>query len=271
MPNYQLNQVNTVLLPEFQNWVDEYGLNSDRKNDGVSGNGTLYTAHYALGLKIKGLLTEKERNRLIEAVSLCFDAPGLIDRSVAKELDYQAHDDYLGLLTLAMILDKPEWTQQVLEYGKNVRCDGIDESETDPKKAKLNKLAFTALKILKFGKVNWVWNNRNYGKFHVSSWLGRRFDVTATMKLAAGKAINPIHWLYWSFYILTVGDKSSHDSWILRFHMVTACESRGFLTKFVIKKFKVKMVNKFGDFGNLLAQYFNNPENPLPKFLEGVK
>lgn len=271
MPTYQLKPINTALLPEFQDWIDEYGLNTDVKNGEPSGNGILYAAHYALGLKIKGLLTEAERDRLVQAVSLCFDAPGLLDRSVAKELDYQAHDDYLGLLTLALVLDKPEWIQQVLEYGKKVFCDGVDETEQDPKKIKLNEFAYKALKILKFGKVNWVWNNRVQRKFHVSSWLGRRFDVTGTMKLAAGKAINPFHWLYWAIYMLTVKKGDSHDSWILRFHMATATEKRGFFTKFVNRKFKEKMVAEFGDFGNLLAQYFNNPANPLPKLLEGVK
>lgn len=264
MPTYQLNPINTMPLPEFQDWTDEYGLITDVKNGGPSGNGILYTAHYALGLKNKGLLTPAERDRIIAAVELCFDLPGLIDRSVAKELDYEAHDDYIGLFTLALILEKPEWTQQVLEYGKNVRCDGIDETEQDPSKVKLNKLAFTALKILKLGKVNWVWNNRIPGKFHVSSWLGRRFDVTGTMKLAAGKLINPLHWLYWTAYMLTAGKDSSHDSWILRYHMAVSCENSGFLTRLVVKKFKKQLDGNFGSFGKLLEAYFNNPANPLP-------
>lgn len=271
MPTYELNTVNTVVLPEFQDWTDEYGLITDTKYGGPSGNGILYTAHYAIGLKAKGLLTSQERDRIVQAIELCFDKPGLCDRSVGKELDYQAHDDYLGLLTLALVLNKPEWAQQILSYGKDMRCDGIDETETDPKKIRLNKLAYTALKILKFGKVNWVWNNRVYEKFHVSSWLGRRFDVTGTMKIAAGKAINPIHFLYWSAYMFAVGDKSSHDAWILRYHMAVACEPKGFFSKWIAKKYRAKMVNKFGDFGKLLAEYFNNPANPLPSLLDGIK
>lgn len=271
MPTYQLKPINTALLPEFQDWIDEYGLNTDVKNGGPSGNGILYTAHYALGLKAKGLLNDAERDRIIAAIELCFDEPGLVDRSVAKELDYQAHDDLLGLLTLAIILNKPEWARQVLDYGKNVRCDGVDETETDPEKIRLNNLAYNALRILKFGKVNWVWNNRIPRKFHISSWLGRRFDVTGTMKLAAGKAINPAHFLYWTIYMLTVKKGDSDDSWILRFHMAMATEKRGFFTKWVTKRFRKKLEAEFGSFGSLLAEYFNNPANPLPNLCMDVK
>jgi hypothetical protein len=251
----------------IQDFTDQYGMITDVPNV-PSGNGILFTAHYVWGLAASGQLTDDKKKILIQVFRNNFVESGLMRRNPAKISDYEAHDDYLGLMGADSFLGVG-FAQEILRYGKETACDGVDES--DASKLNTNKIAYAILKVLKLGKVHWVWNNVNPGKFHVNPWLGRRLDVTGTMKMAANQPICPILWLYWSLFMLSLllfG--SDNDGYILRTHMALACEKYGFLTKLVCKAVRWKMKKKFGGMGQLLSAYFNNPDHPLVALLKDV-
>lgn len=267
---YQLTPINTVLLPEFQHWTDEFGMIIDTYDGMSSGNGILFTCHYIWGLKEKGLLNDQERQRLIQVLRNNFIQPGLMTRGPAKLGDYEAYDDYIGIMGIDAMLGS-NFVQEIYQYGKDVRCDDYDLTD-DPKKGALNKMIFSALNFFKFGRVNWVWNNKNPGKFNTPSWFGYRPDVTGTLIMARKKLINPIHWIYWAIYMLSLGlvKKDSHDAYILRTHMANACSGYGWLTEKICKYVHNKVKNDYIDFGKLLGAYFNKPEHPLVQLLYGV-
>ena len=273
--SYPLSPINTVLLPEFQAWTDEFGLVQDNDQEITTGNGILYTAHYLVGLKEKGLLTVQEQDRVMAVFHSCEVLPGVFKRAPArKDGDYQAHDDPIGIMGAEgkLFPNRKDrlLSQSIFEYGNNIRAEELDSTEQNPSKQAQNKWALWAIKLLQIPR-KYVWNNKNPGKFHVNAWLGLRIDVIATMKLATGKAICPLQWLYWAFYMLSVKKGSSHDSFILRYHMILAAEGYGPLTDMVCKKTRAKIFEVFPDFGQLLSEYFNKPQHPLVKLLENVK
>lgn len=272
MVTYALAFINTVQLPEFQDWTDQYGMILDTFDGGVGGNGNLFTAHYVIGLVLKNIITDAEKARIIQVYLNNFKQPGLLVRAPSKWNDYNAHDDIVGLMGADALLnpDTRPLTNAVYNYGKNTSCDGIDE--TRPNSATLNKILYYVLKVFKLGKVNWVWNTSLPGKFDGGSWLGRRMEVTATMKMSLKKFMWFKQWLYWAISMLSLylSKPDAHDAYILRFQMAIAAKGYGFFTDLICGLIRKKVEKDFGDFGQLLGAYFNKPNHPLVALLKGI-
>jgi hypothetical protein len=271
MPFYLPKEINTPLLPEFQAWTDVYGMIVDNPNGDTSGNGSLYTAHYVAGLAARALMTKQEKERLIQVYKNNMIIPGLFARAPSKLSDRQAHDDLFGIISADKILNPEtrDFTKQIYNYGKNTYCNGVDE--LDHEQLLINVSTYNWLNRI-FGKVRWVWNNVNPGRFHLSSWLGRRPELIATMQMTLKEDVNPFFWLYWAGIMLWTAyapNKKDHDGYILKYHSALACEGYGLVTDWICKKLRLAVKRDFGDFGQLLGEYFNKP-HPLVKLLKDV-
>ena len=274
MPSYKKTLINTVQLPEFQPWTDEYGMTLDNDKGDVGGNGNLLTAHYVVGLVKKGI-TSSEKERIIQVYKNNFRFPGVLMRAPSKPDDRNAHDDIIGLMGADASLNPDskdrQLTRAVYEHGKNNYCDGIDE--TDKEKLSFNIKIYGWLNKLFLGKVRWTWNNVVSNKFHVSSWLQRRMEMMATMQMSLKERVNPIYWLYWAavMYGWAKSKKDDHeDDDILRFHMAVASQGYGFLTNYICRKVREKVVAD-GGLGLILGEYFEKPNHPLVNLLKDIK
>lgn len=272
MPSYNKTWINTVQLPEFQPWTDEYGMTLDNDKGDVGGNGMVFTAHYVTGLVTKGI-SNNEKQRILQVYRNNFRFPGVLMRAPSKPDDREAHDDIIGLMSAdAQLNPDPKdraLTRAIYEHGKNNYCDGIDE--TDQEKLGLNQWVFKALKGLFMGKVRWVWNNVIPNKFHVSSWLQRRMEMMATMQMCLQEQVNPLYWLYWaSIMLYWAKSKADAREGLLNFHMAMACQGYGFLTNYVCAQVRNKMTAS-GGLGVVVGDYFNNPKHPLVNLLNNIK
>lgn len=264
MTNYPLAPINTVLLPEFQDWTDKYGLTQDNAQQGTTGNGVLFTAHYVYGLVANGLMTDEEKSRLLSVFDSCVQPAGILMRTPDNGGGYQAHDDLVGLMSAEalMVPNKADRkiTKKIYDYGKSANAHGIDPTEPDPKKIAMHKWAYPLLKVLGLGKIWYNWNNVNPGTFHVSAWLQRRAEVIATMQMQQNRFyVNPVYWLWWAITMMSLVMKPNteyRDGYTLRFHSALVCESFGPITAWICRKVRKVMVRDFGGFGQVLDAYF---------------
>lgn len=272
--SYDLTAINTVLLPEFQAWTDQWGLIQDNNQGITTGNGILYTAHYLYGLKQKKLLTDAELARIVAVFASCAVQPGLYKRAPqGKDGDFETHDDLLGIMgaEAAVYPDRSQraLTKALVGYGENIRANELDTTDTNATRLKQSKWALLAMKILMIPR-KYVWNNKNPGTFDVGAYLGYRRDVIATMKLATQKWMNPLDWLYWACFMLLSSTKDNSGC-VLRLHMASAAEGFGPLTNWVCDRARDKIFKAFPDFGQLLSAYFANPQHPLVNLLKDIK
>lgn len=272
MPKYPLSAINTVLLPQFQDWTDKFGLMQDNDQGDSSGNGVLFTAHYVYGLASNNLMTDAEKCRLLSVFDSCVQKVGILMRTPDNGGGYQAHDDLVGLMSAeAMMVPNKEdrhITKTIYEYGKTAKIQGTDPTEPDPKKIALHKWLYPLLKVLGLGHIWYCWNNVNPGTFHVSSWLQRRAEVIATMQMSLNNwYVNPFYWLWWAVTMLTLvyfpGDKSYRDGYTLRFHSAIVCEGFGPISRWICKKVRQAVARDYVDFGQLLSAYFGKPQHPI--------
>lgn len=270
---YQLSLINTVLLPQFQNFTDEYGLIADSSIGDPSGNGILYTAHYAVGLVEKNLINEQEKDRIMNVFENCQRLPGLFMRSPVGQNNYEEQDDLYGLMgaeaKLFPLKSDRKLTQSIYNYGININADQLDNTQTDASKQTINKWILRILNCIP-GKNRWVFNTQNPGTFDTDEWIGRMRNFVATVKMASGNNVSLFDWFYWAISMELTRYSSNNNTWILASHSAWACEGFGPLTDWIIGRFQAKLTVKYGDFGKLLGTYFQNPNNPLIGLLDGV-
>lgn len=276
MSKYEITSVNKVLLPDFQPWTDSWGLMQDNDQGGTTGNGVLFTAHYVYGLYLNDLITSSEKDRLLKVLESCMLPEGILMRTPDNAISWQAHDDYCGFLGAEAML-RPRGdrllTEKLYEYGTTADILGPDFEENNPKNTKLNKIAYYALKIIGLGKIKYAWNNIRPGRLHVATWLGRRIEMIATMKMSIDKFVNPIAWLYWAYFMLqgyiSGFDKISQDGYTTRLHMAKAAQGYGTLTDWVCYLYLKQLKTHYGSLGAVLSDYFGKPHHPIVK-LTGI-
>jgi hypothetical protein len=267
--SYELSPINTTLLPEFQAYSDQYGLITDNNQGNSSGNGLLFTAHYIVGLVEKGLINEVEKNRIAAIFAECEKAPGLFIRSPVQT-GYEAQDDLIGIMGAEAKLNPAKInrinTQNIYAYGHASNADRLDPTDSTA----LSKWALRIMNVIPFMKNRWNYNPVSPGTFSTKAWLGYRRDVVATIKMAAGQGINPFDWLYWAISMVSLTKSSSNNAYILAMHSGWAVEGKGWLTDWIVGRVQAKVKAKYGDFGGLLATYYQDQAHPLIKLLKNV-
>lgn len=294
MPNYTLNSLNTVQLPEFQAYTDKYGMT--QIDGSTSDNGNLFTAHYAYGLVERKIITDNEKKRILQVYRNNFMEKGLQIRS-PHDFRSNAQDDIYGLMSVeAMFFLNPKdrlMTKEIYEYGKTQHATGVDDSSKerlrdvpafitkicgwfkvkpeDMTRGWLNRVLYKPLKVLGFGKLRWNWNQEKPRQFEAGQWLGRFPQLIATMQMAQGRWVTPWRWLYWagSMLMLAKNWDTGMDSYTLRIHSAKACQGYGPLTNLVCWAVRKTVAKRQGDFGTVCAKYFG-PNHPLVKLLTGI-
>jgi len=274
MATYTLNSLNTVQLPEFQAWTDQYGMCQIDSSGTTSDNGNLFVAHYVFGLVKKNLLTPQERARILLVYRNNFMQSGLLTRFPGDRRT-EAQDDIFGLMGAeALMCPNPKdrvMTKQIYEYGRTANCHGLDPL-ADTNLVKINKWLYWPLKIIGLGNLKWVWNTRSPNKFDSSEWLGRFGNLIATMQMAQGKLVNPFLWVWWAITMLLTYYKPNGDldTYALNTHSANACQGYGWLTNWVCNKVRAAVKRDYGDFAGVMDAYLSHVPNPYHNLLTGV-
>jgi len=266
---YQLSSINTVLLPQFQPYTDQYGLITDNNLGNSTGNGNLYTAYYVFGLFYNNIL-DKEKQRLNQVYLNNFIKSGLYTRSPSFPGDRESQDDAFGIMFADALLNPEtrDFTKAIYNYGETNDCDGIDPLD---KSTTTNKIAYYSLKVLGLGKIRQVWNNITPNTFSVSSWLGRFLNLKATMQMASKEPVNVFAWAYWALWIFSSYLSNNNGAYCLKWCSAMAVEGYGPITNFICKIMYNKINKEYGSISGLMESYFANSNNPLIGFVDGIK
>lgn len=271
MPSYVLNSTNTVQLPQFQPYTDQFGMMTINSSGDTTDNGNLFTAHYALGLVLNNLVTPEEKARINQVYANNFIQPGLSVRYPGST-DFESQDDMFGIMSVdAMFNPGRPMTNALYQYGKT-STTGVDPREPVVSTQRENFIAYWALKLLTF-RDRWVWNPVTPGKFSIYAWLGRQMHLIATMQMALRTTPNLIFWLYWAITMLQLvvfPNKSNIDSYTLKVHSAIAVQGYGFFSNLICKAVKYAVKRDWGNFGNTLGAYFNNANHPVVALFSNV-
>jgi hypothetical protein len=265
---YPLTAINTCQLAQFQPWTDVYGMITNNPNGGSTGNGNLFTAHYVLGLVSTNQITDLEKQRILTVYSNNFSQSGILCRTPVWPGDRQAQDDIFGLMSSEAMIspDHRVLTRSIYNFGK-IPAEGIDS--TEPFQGAQTRV-YWLIKILCFGRVKWVWNNIQPGKFDEASWLGRFPSLLAVMQMSLKEEVNPFFWLWWAVSCLSsawFGNSSNNNGDCLELHGAVASQGYGKLTNWVCKQIHKGIKRKYGSCGGLMQVYFQDPSHPLVALL----
>ncbi len=268
---YPLAPINTVLLPQFQAWTDQYGMMTNNNQGLSTGNGNLFTAHYVYGLYSTGQITASESQRILNVYANNFPQSGILCRSPVFPGDRQQQDDIYGLMGAEAQLspDDRKMTRAIYNYGK-ISANGIDG--TEPYQGAQTR-AFWAIKILTFGRCRWVWNNIEPGRFDEDSWLGRFPAFLAVMQMSLREWVNPFFWIWWastSLYNAWFGNIGNNNGDCLALQGSLAAQGYGPLTNWVCKQIHNGIRKNYGSAGGLMEVYFQDPTNPLVALLQNT-
>ena len=267
------------IYDDYKPYIDHFGLTQPHMDNGdyygMSGNGLLYTSHYILALVDNNALTSQEKIRLLNVYESCKvpDQSGIYNRTPTKVKDLNSWDDIYGILLASKYLDDGFTARRIYDHGQSIIAE-LDTQEINEKKVKQGRIVFNILKLISFNKVKHVWHNVNPLTFNLSAWQGRRPDVIATIRMAAGKPVGLFHWIYWAANLLGAyfQDRSSnHNAFILRYTGARAVEGYGFMTDLVIKLFKLRFRKVWGNLAEVKAAYYNNPNHPDAVHLKNTK
>jgi len=248
-------------------WYNKYGLVTNTEN-GQSGNDLLYTAHYVAGLALEGKLSRFERDKLINAIDKYEVRPGLFNRAPGGEGGQQAHDDYIGLVSICSFFF-PEGrflSRQIYNYGASTRVTQL-ENET-PK----NKWVYRLARLLNPFGIKYVWNNVEPYRFNYPAWLAKRPEMLCTIQLSAHAWPGVFRLLYWFAFMfrgLFLKDKKDDNAFILRWHMALATrDSKIPFVPLIGLYFRAHLVKVWGGVGPLLHWNFGHNGHPLKDILE---
>lgn len=230
------------ILSSLQPYTDANGLICPQSNPAIdsTNNGLLYTAEAIVALMDNGELTPELKQHFMTVYGSCEVILGLMKRLPDGTGGQEGPDDYYGCGAAAAFCD-PSFAQDILNY-------------------------------------SWLrnYNNENPGKFTLKSWMGRFPHLMTHLKLAAGQSIwNPFERAWWaaSLMISALVSNSNAGAWCLSWLQVRVWEAKGngLMEKLAVKFWRWRFNKNFGNPGNMLGQYFQNPNHPLALALQNSK
>lgn len=268
---YPMSPINICLLSQFQPYTDKYGMTTNNSLGFSTGNGNLFTAHYAYGLVATNQITNEENKRILNVYRNNFSQSGLLCRSPKFPNDREAQDDIYGLMGAEALLSPNDrsMTRSIYEYGK-ISANGVDS--TEPYQGAQTR-AFWAIKVITLGRCRWVWNNIEPGRFSEASWLGRFPAFLAVMQMSLKERINPFFWTWWAatcLYSAWFGDADGNNGDCLILHGTLSAQGYGTITDWICNQVHKGIKRKYGSVGELMSTYFQNPKHPLVELLSKV-
>lgn len=269
---YTLNSLNTVQLAQFQQWTDQYGMTTNNGGGNSCKNGNLFMAHYVYGLSVTNQLSDAEKQRILTVYSNNFSQTGILCRTPLFPDDRQAQDDMYGLMGAEALISPNHrvLTRSIYNYGKNTEPKGVDS--TEPFSGAQNRVRLL-IKFLCFGRCRWVWNNVQPGTFDEASWMGRFPAFLAVMQMSLREGVNPIFWLWWASTSLRsawFGDSTDNNGDCLMLQGALAAKGYGKLTDWVCNQIHKGIARKYGNAGQLMSVYFQDPTHPLVQLLNST-
>jgi len=236
--------MSSEIIKDYLPYKDQYGLvqnnnwGPDNKSAIGTGNGMRFTAEAVIAHYRASVYDSVVLGRFKRAIELLEREPGLLNRQPRYIVDQDSHDNYIAAISIANIV------------GSNL-----------------------AHRIYDYGKKHWFnYNNVNPGKFTFRSWLGRKLEFRAHLKMAIGKEPNIIEKLYWCIVIfIAAGSKfDDRDEWVLSWFLIFTARYQhgimGIVRRYWIKKFKHKVP---GGIGKVLSRYYADKGHPSIKWLQG--
>ena len=268
---YTLTPLNTCQLPQFQTYTDQYGMVTNNNQGNSTDNGNLYTAHYVYGLFATNQINDQEKQRILTVYSNNFSQKGVLCRTPNFPGNREAQDDMYGLMSAEALIspDHRVLTRSIYNFGK-IPAQGIDS--TEPFQGAQTRV-YWLIKILCFGRAKWVWDNIEPGKFDEASWLGRFPAFLAVMQMSLKEEVNPFFWLWWmatSLWSAWFGTQSGNNGDCLMLHGAVAAKGYGKLSDWVCSQIHKGITRKYGNAGQLMSVYFQDPSHPLVALLSNT-
>jgi len=183
------------LFNDFLKYRDSYGLNQLNSVGGegqATQNGALFTMQYLICLEEnndENLQNEIERLRW---VFKSLEEEFGLSRRFPDSTEIDSMDNQAALLTFSALYDKGRYARNMIDHGKEVKCEGIDPYD----KVDLSKKTYWVARILNFGfQPKNFWNCRKPNLFHIDAWWGRSPSLLGLSKMAASECVNPFLWL----------------------------------------------------------------------------
>lgn len=220
----------------IEGFVDENGLVS---GDGaVSGNGLRYTSEYLLGLALKGLRDLDDDYKFFPIIDSCQIETGLFSRDPDKVSDQQGPDDYVALISMSWWM-KQKYHLWIYQYAQ---------------------------------KNNYIFLNARANVDTIkSAWFGRMQQFVAHLKYANNVKPDLKQRLIWAYCVAVAPKKDDQDSWCLAWHLKNVGGDKGKMEGYAKKIFewRLKLAYPKG-IGQVIGEYFGNPNHPTAVLLEGI-
>jgi len=259
------------VLSSLQPYTDSNGLVQPYINPPIdsSNNGILYTSEMIIALLDNNVLNIDEINTLNVVYKSCEVIPGLMEHNPDKSGGQDSPDDYWGCGVASAFLNN-NLAANILSYGNNK-----SKSHSQLSGSFWSKLGYHILRFYYWNGIPQVYNNEDPGKFTWSAWLGRFPHLTAHLKWAADLSPNLVERLWWaaSLIISSLASSSNAGAWALCWLQVRLWELKGNgpLEWLAVKIWRWRFSKVFGNPGNMLGQYFQNPNHPLALALQNSK
>lgn len=280
----------SAILDDYLPYTDQFGLIQPSKNEdpsqpaSTSGNGVLYSAEAIVAWSDNGILDDDIKKMWQAVYARCEIEPGLLDRAPSKKDDQEGPDDFHGAALASAFMDKHgDFACRILYYGEAKPCtaeydDQYEEDGTvkiwkwEVDRKKLSKFIYRVMKFFSPKGIRYIYNEKNPGKWSLSAWVGRFPAVIASLVYATGNKPNLFNRLVWGLS-LAIGtpDKNNHDSWILPWTRVRTWENKygkGLIERVCVKIWRKKFKQVWGNPGDLLEAYFQNPNHPNAVYLK---
>ncbi len=253
---------------DFKPYIDEFGLVQPKKGE-MSGNGLLYTAHYAIILSDHGELDDIEVERLKKVYDSCQKEPGLMMRSPvggAQWKDQEGPDDYFGVAAAAYFLES-DIADSVLRYGNDMPALEYSDEFENEEKRKMSRIYWKVLSFL--GCTKYVYNNDKPRYFTQSAFMGRMPNLLANLEWGAGESPSFFRKLWWCVALIvgSFAPADHSDSWIVSWLSVRTMDRRSWMCSLVASYWTRKMLRTYPNgMADVFARYFG-PDHPIAKWV----
>lgn len=257
------------LLSSLQLYIDLNGLVCSTINPVVdsTNNGLLYTAEAIIALNDNNELTPELIQQFNNVYQSCEIVPGLMKRLPDGAGGQEGPDDYYGCGAASVYLG-PQLAQDILDYGSK-------PSTSSSLPTLWSKIVYYILRLVYWSGISQIYNNETPRQFNFDAWMGRFPHLTMHFKLAANVKLSIVERIYWSISLLisALTSSSNTGAWALSWLMVRVWEAKGngLLEKLTVKFWRWRFSKAFGNPGNMLGIYFNNPNHPLAIGLQNSK
>lgn len=232
------------LREDIKPYLDRFGLVQDGgKRD--SRNALLNTSLYYVFLVLRGESLPGDKEEFERLLATCRVAPGLFRRTPDCE-DLQAHDDYKAICTAAKLLGS-DIAEEIFQYGQ--------------KHHYVFNWKHPGCGILR--------GLRENGKFNITPLFGRDLSFVAHTYFCTGRKLPWLLEQAWAWTVETSGksNRNDQDARKLTWLLIEGMEHTSEECLAAAASWQKRFVQEYpGGLGEVLRNYWNDPNHPLVKY-----